>query len=85
MVTAHLDSINHDGGPLANAPGADDNGSGSAGIIEMAHVFRNFRHNMIFVLSSLVEKNKVYLEVNNTFLICRILKNLGLEQLLIWI
>ena len=39
MVTAHLNSINHphDGSPenpAAPAPGADDNGSGSAGLIE---------------------------------------------------
>ena len=38
LVTAHLDSINIDGGPSAPAPGADDNGSGSAGVVEMARV-----------------------------------------------
>ena len=38
LVTAHLDSINQAGGPTASAPGADDNGSGSAGVLEMAHV-----------------------------------------------
>jgi hypothetical protein len=36
LVTAHLDSVNHAGGPDADAPGADDNGSGSAGVIAMA-------------------------------------------------
>jgi Zn-dependent M28 family amino/carboxypeptidase len=39
VVTAHLDSINWENGPAAAAPGADDNGSGAAGILEMAHVF----------------------------------------------
>ena len=36
IVTAHLDSINVDGGPAAAAPGADDNGSGSAGLLAIA-------------------------------------------------
>lgn len=35
VVTAHLDSINLAGGP---APGADDNGSGCAGLLEIARV-----------------------------------------------
>jgi ABC-type taurine transport system substrate-binding protein len=38
LVTAHLDSINIAGGAGASAPGADDNGSGSAGLLEMARV-----------------------------------------------
>lgn len=42
LVVAHLDSVNHDDaekdGVLAAAPGADDNGSGSAGLLEMARV-----------------------------------------------
>lgn len=38
LVTAHLDSINLTGGPDAPAPGADDNGSGSAGLLEIAYV-----------------------------------------------
>ncbi len=41
VVTAHLDSINLAGGPAASAPGADDNGSGSAGVLEIARVLRN--------------------------------------------
>jgi len=46
MITAHLDSINHphDGSPenpAAPAPGADDNGSGSAGVIEIARVLKD--------------------------------------------
>ncbi|TMR10912.1 Zn-dependent exopeptidase M28 [Nonomuraea turkmeniaca] len=39
LVTAHIDSINIEGGPSAPAPGADDNGSGAAGLLEMARVF----------------------------------------------
>jgi hypothetical protein len=38
VVGAHLDSINIDGGPTAPAPGADDNASGSAGLLEIARV-----------------------------------------------
>jgi Peptidase family M28 len=38
IVTAHLDSINKPGGPAADAPGADDNGSGCAGLLEIARV-----------------------------------------------
>ena len=39
LVTAHLDSINLAGGPQAQAPGADDNGSGSAGLLTIARIF----------------------------------------------
>ncbi|MET0966099.1 MAG: M28 family peptidase [Nakamurella sp.] len=39
LVTAHLDSINIKGGPAAPAPGADDNGSGSAGLLTIAGIF----------------------------------------------
>jgi hypothetical protein len=35
LVTAHLDSVNQAGGPDAPAPGADDNASGSAGVLEI--------------------------------------------------
>ncbi|MDQ1537511.1 MAG: hypothetical protein QOE58_1904 [Actinomycetota bacterium] len=46
LVTAHLDSINLAGGPSASAPGADDNASGSAGVLELgrvlsAHLWQN--------------------------------------------
>jgi Zn-dependent M28 family amino/carboxypeptidase len=46
LVTAHLDSINkphHDQpeDPAAPAPGADDNGSGSAGLIEIARALKD--------------------------------------------
>jgi hypothetical protein len=36
LVTAHLDSVNRRG-PQAPAPGADDNASGSAGVLAVAH------------------------------------------------
>lgn len=38
LVAAHLDSINHLDGPLAPAPGADDDGSGCAGLLEIARI-----------------------------------------------
>ena len=41
LVTAHLDSINHQDGPAGDAPGADDNASGSAGVMEMARVLKD--------------------------------------------
>jgi Zn-dependent M28 family amino/carboxypeptidase len=52
IVTAHLDSINLQGGPTAPAPGADDNGSGSAGVLEIARVFEDHRgiHDLRFIL-----------------------------------
>ncbi|MGH6900532.1 MAG: M28 family metallopeptidase [Geminicoccaceae bacterium] len=43
LVTGHLDSVNHEGGPEADAPGADDNGSGSAGVIAMAEALQPVR------------------------------------------
>ncbi len=52
IVTAHLDSINHQDGPLAPAPGADDNGSGSAGLLEIARSLKNYdrEHDLYLVL-----------------------------------
>jgi Peptidase family M28 len=52
LVTAHLDSINIQGGPTAPAPGADDNGSGSAGLLEMTRAFEAHRgeHDLRFIL-----------------------------------
>ena len=41
LLVAHLDSINHRLGPDGLAPGADDNGSGSAGVLELARVLGN--------------------------------------------
>jgi len=52
IVTAHLDSINASGGIGAPAPGADDNGSGSAGVLEIARVFagEHHQHDLRFIL-----------------------------------
>jgi len=52
VVTAHLDSINLAGGPTAPAPGADDNGSGSAGLLELARLLatRTWQHDLRLVL-----------------------------------
>ncbi|MGY1732949.1 M28 family metallopeptidase [Geodermatophilus sp. SYSU D01045] len=41
LATAHLDSVNTRGGPAAPAPGADDNASGSAGVLEIARVLHD--------------------------------------------
>ena len=38
LITAHLDSVNTAGGASAPAPGADDNASGAAGVLEIARV-----------------------------------------------
>jgi len=38
LVTAHLDSVNRAGGVGAAAPGADDNASGAAGVLEIGRV-----------------------------------------------
>jgi len=52
VVTAHLDSINQAGGPTAPSPGADDNGSGSAGLLELARLLatRTWQHDLRLVL-----------------------------------
>ncbi|MFC9692256.1 M28 family metallopeptidase [Kribbella sp. NPDC056951] len=52
LVTAHLDSINLAGGASAPAPGADDNASGSAGVLELGRVLatRNWQHDIRLIL-----------------------------------
>jgi len=52
VVTAHLDSINLAGGASAPAPGADDNASGAAGVLELGRVLatRNWRHSTRLIL-----------------------------------
>ncbi|MCF8334745.1 MAG: M20/M25/M40 family metallo-hydrolase [Bacteroidales bacterium] len=40
IVGAHYDSYNYDSMPLDSAPGADDNASGTAGVLEMARIFK---------------------------------------------
>jgi hypothetical protein len=51
MVTAHLDSVNHDN-PSGAAPGADDNASGAAGVLEIATCLaaHGHAHDLRFVL-----------------------------------
>jgi Peptidase family M28 len=52
VVTAHLDSINIPGGPMAAAPGADDNASGAAGVLEIGRVLatRLWAHDLRLIL-----------------------------------
>lgn len=52
LVTAHLDSINIADGAEAPAPGADDNASGSAGVLEIARVLATHpaRHDLRLIL-----------------------------------
>ncbi len=52
LVGAHLDSVNHGAGPSAPAPGADDNASGSAGVLTLAAAMatRDFAHDLVFLL-----------------------------------
>lgn len=51
-VVAHLDSVNEAGGVNAPAPGADDNASGAAGVLEIARVLAaaTMRHDLRLVL-----------------------------------
>ncbi len=42
IVGAHMDSI-HIGGPVSDAPGADDDASGTSSVLEMARVFARAR------------------------------------------
>lgn len=52
LVTAHLDSVNTAGGPAAPAPGADDNASGSAALLQIAAALRAHRgsHDLRLIL-----------------------------------
>lgn len=52
LVVAHLDSVNHAAGPNAPAPGADDNASGSAGVLTLAAAMagHEFAHDLVFIL-----------------------------------
>ncbi|TCO44994.1 peptidase M28-like protein [Kribbella antiqua] len=52
LITAHLDSINLAGGPAASAPGADDNASGSAGVLELGRLLatQRWQHDVRLIL-----------------------------------
>ncbi len=52
LVIAHLDSINLRDTPNGIAPGADDNGSGSAGLLELARVLQTYqnKHDLRLIL-----------------------------------
>lgn len=52
LVSAHLDSVNHEGDAASNAPGADDDASGSAGVIQIARALKDKTgiHDMVFAL-----------------------------------
>lgn len=52
VVVAHLDSVNHPGGAGADAPGADDNASGSAGLLTLAEALapHRYTHDLTFLL-----------------------------------
>jgi Zn-dependent M28 family amino/carboxypeptidase len=52
LITAHLDSINARDGRNAPAPGADDNASGAAGVLEIARVLSEYsaKHDLRFIL-----------------------------------
>lgn len=52
LITAHLDSINLAGGAAASAPGADDNASGAAGVLELGRLVasRAWQHDVRLIL-----------------------------------
>jgi len=52
VVSAHLDSINQEGNAASPAPGADDDGSGSAGVIEIARALKDHQgtHDLTLIL-----------------------------------
>ena len=52
IVTAHLDSVNTIGGVTAVAPGADDNGSGAAGVLEIGRILAHnpLEHDLRLIL-----------------------------------
>ena len=52
VVSAHLDSVNHEGTAASKAPGADDDGSGSAGVIAIARALKDKTgiNDLVFVL-----------------------------------
>ena len=61
LVTAHLDSISETDGENVPAPGADDNGCGCAGLIEIARIFQTHpgEHDLRFILFGCEEKGSI--------------------------
>jgi hypothetical protein len=59
LVTAHLDSVNQAGGAGAAAPGADDNGSGAAGVLEIGRALARHHgaHDLRLILFGGEEQN----------------------------
>ncbi len=50
ILDGHYDSIVFDGtDPMVFAPGVDDNGTGIAGVLEMARILNNLETNVTFV------------------------------------
>jgi len=60
MVGAHYDSVDTKNSYLVNSPGADDNASGTAAILELARVLgrRSFRSSIVFAAFDGEEKGK---------------------------
>jgi hypothetical protein len=58
IVTAHLDSINANGGATARAPGADDNASGSTGVLEIGAALKDHQavHDLRLILFGFEEQ-----------------------------
>jgi len=55
MVGAHLDSrMTNSADPTARAPGADDNGSGTSAIMELARVFTSMNYTYAFSVQFLL-------------------------------
>ena len=52
IISAHLDSINKEGEQESEAPGADDNASGSAGLLEIGRILAklNSTHDLRLIL-----------------------------------
>jgi len=57
VVGAHYDSFNQDSDPMVYAPGADDNGSGVAAVLELARVLKDIpmKKSVMFVAFSAEE------------------------------
>ena len=61
VVGGHYDSINSQSDPMSFAPGADDNGSGTTAVLEMARVLKDVpcRKTIIFIAFSAEEQGLI--------------------------